>query len=123
MDDFWSLTVLIQYLQIHQRMHHMGIFLLLYIITLARPIFNRSLDRYRTQLNLLTISLAQLPYLYANTHPTPQNAEDNSLILMAPAAIVFLLFINFLTNFTYFIYEAIKKLRAYLVAKNSQHNY
>jgi predicted branched-subunit amino acid permease len=49
----------------------MGIFMVLYFITLTRPIFNRPLDRYRTQLNLLTISFAQLPYLYANTHSVP----------------------------------------------------
>jgi hypothetical protein len=97
-----------------------GIFLVLYFITLTRPIFNRPLDRYRTQLNLLTISFCQLPYLYANTHSVPLNGDDNSLGMMAPGAIVILLLINFLTNLSYFIYEGIKKLRAYVASKNGK---
>ncbi len=95
-------------------------FLLIYCITLIWPIFKRPLDRYRTQLNLLTIAFAQLPYLYANTYPTIQGADDDSMDLMGPAITVFLLLINFLTNLTYFVYEAIKKGRAYMASKNGK---
>jgi hypothetical protein len=97
-----------------------AVFLLLYCFTLIWPIFNRPLDRYRTQLNLLTIAFAQLPYLYANTHPVSQGADDDSLNMMAPAIIVILLLVNFLANLSYFIYEAIKKGRAYMAGKNGK---
>jgi hypothetical protein len=97
-----------------------AVFLLLYCLTLIWPIFKRPLDRYRTQLNLLTIAFAQLPYLYANTHPISQGADDDSLNMMAPAIIVILLLINFLANLSYFVYEAIKKARAYIAGKNGE---
>ena len=40
--------------------------LLLYVLTLLKPIFRKNIDKYRTQLNLLTVAMLQIPGIYLN---------------------------------------------------------
>ena len=40
--------------------------LCLYVLTLMMPIFRKNIDRYRTQLNLLTLAVLQIPGMYMN---------------------------------------------------------
>lgn len=43
-----------------------GIPFIMFVITLFKPLFKKQFDHYRTQLNLLTLTLIQVPFLYAN---------------------------------------------------------
>jgi hypothetical protein len=96
----------------------MGVCFVLYCVTVVTPIFRKQIDRFRTQLNLLTIAFAQVPYLYSNVHSGYEYGDDSDLILMAPVAIGLLLFLNFIANLSYFTYEVFKKIRLYLGRKS-----
>lgn len=43
--------------------------LFLQLVTWAKPVFTKQYDKFRTQLNLLTIIFLQIPFIYANINP------------------------------------------------------
>ena len=85
--------------------------LLMYFTTLAKPIFRKQMDRSRTQLNLLTIVLLQVPSLYVNLRDGQAYSSNSDAVLLVPMTVGILLLINFLVNFAFIVYEIIKKVR------------
>ena len=81
-----------------------------FVATLARPLFRKPADKYRSQLNLLSIVLAQLPCVLALR--LPSNAtDDEDLALMAPLFTALVLLINFTANCAFLAYEVYKIIR------------
>jgi hypothetical protein len=77
---------------------------LLYAITLVQPIFCKQIDKYRTQMNLITIILMQIPFMYVNYSDGETYSSNDDLSIMAPAFIGLLLLINLIANFSFFVY-------------------
>jgi hypothetical protein len=88
-----------------------GIPFALFLIVLFKPIFKKQLDHYRTQLNLLTLTLIQIPFFYANAYPALEYSSESDLSVMMPLLLGLLLFLNFLINLCFFVYVAVKKWR------------
>jgi hypothetical protein len=94
-----------------------GICILLYFITLCKSFFKKQIDHYRTQINLLTIALTQLPFFYANLNTNLDYSSESDLAIMMPLLLAIVLLLNFLVNFSCFVYLAFKKWREMLLLR------
>jgi uncharacterized membrane protein len=88
-----------------------GIALIFYVITLFTSIYKKQIDHYRTQLNLLTLVLIQIPFFYSNIHSGYEYKEESDLVILLPSLLAVLLAINFLVNISFFVYLFVKKIR------------
>ena len=73
--------------------------------------FRSNKDRYRTQLNLLTIALTQTPFIFNRFYSNEEYINDSDASLMIPAFVAVILLLNFVINSSYFVYLIIKKVR------------
>lgn len=94
-----------------------GICLALFCIITLKPLFKKQFDHYRTQLNLLTIAFAQIPFIYSRFNPSFEYAQESDLSLLLPVLLAFLMALNVLGNLAFFVYLAIKRIREGLVIK------
>lgn len=69
------------------------------------------MDKYRTQLNLLSIVFGQIPFLYVNFQEGSNSSSNDDNVLMIPLAVGLVLFINFMGNLSFLSYEIYKKIR------------
>jgi hypothetical protein len=91
--------------------------LCLFAVTLFRPVFKKHLDHYRVQLNLLSMCLLQVPFLYANLRPNLEYSSESDLSVMMPLFLAVVLFVNFLANTAWFVYLLVKRVREALADK------
>ena len=86
---------------------------LLYVLTLVKPIYRKNIDKYRTQLNLLSVLLLQIPGMYMNMRINAgflyKSKEDMSLLL--PLLTMSVISLNFMVNSIYIFYEWYKSLQ------------
>ena len=85
--------------------------LLFFVATLSRPLFRKPADKYRTQLNLLSIVLLQLPFVLAHWQGGSNASSNDDMVLAAPLAVGLVLSLNFAGNLAFLIYELYKKVR------------
>lgn len=85
--------------------------LIFFIVTLKQPLFRKPMDKFRTQLNLLTIIFGQIPFIYANIQGGSNSNNSDDLVLMIPLTVGLVLSINFLGNLSFIIYEIYKKIK------------
>ena len=96
--------------------------LLLYVLTLVKPIFRKNIDKYRTQLNLLSVLLLQIPGMYMNMRINAgfhyKSTEDMSLLL--PLLTMLVISLNFMVNGIYICYEWYKSLKKCFTGTENQ---
>ena len=85
--------------------------LLLFLITIKQRLFRKPSDKFRTQLNLLSIIIGQIPFIYVNIQEGSNSSNNDDNILMIPLLIGLVLFINFVGNLSFLLYEIYKKIR------------
>lgn len=85
--------------------------LLLYLITIKNPLFRKPMDKFRTQLNLLSIIFGQIPFFYVNIQNRSNSSDNEDIVLMIPLTVGLVLFINFMANLSFLLYEIYKKIR------------
>lgn len=85
--------------------------LILYIITIKQPLFRKPMDKFRIQLNLLSIVFGQVPFFYVNIQEESNSNNNDDNVLMIPLAVGLVLAVNFTGNFLFLSYEIYKKIR------------
>lgn len=91
--------------------------LLLFCLITLKPLFRKQFDHYRTQLNLLTIAFAQVPFAYSRFNPSFEYSSESDLALLMPALLAMLLCLNLFGNLTFFVYLAVKRIKEGLLTQ------
>jgi hypothetical protein len=89
-----------------------GIPLIMFAITLFKPLFQKQFDHYRTQLNLLSLTLIQIPFLHANLSQNLDYSSESDLNVAMPLFLGLILFLNLFGNVCFFVYAGVKRVRS-----------
>jgi hypothetical protein len=89
----------------------------MFAITVFRPLFKKHFDHYRTQLNLLTLALVQIPFLHANFSPNLTYSSESDLSVAMPMFLGLILMLNLFGNCCFFVYLLVKRVKTAALEK------